>query len=465
MKHRRNPFSPDSSSLPEFSGLFARAFRPSSRQRITLTAFALLGSVALGGGELLGSEKTAWPAWRGDILGSGNATGAASAPGTVPTEWDKEKNVRWRIALPEPGNSTPVVWGDKVFVTQPVTASHFRGLMCFDRANGELLWKSGVTYQQEERTHRANPYCSASPATDGNIVVASYGSAGIAAYDMEGKELWRRDFGPIDHTWGNSTSPVLYNDLVIHYHGPGKGSFLTALKKDTGETVWKWDEPDWKPGKRTDGFAGRDDEGVIGTFATPILIQANGRDELVMPFPMEMKAFNPQTGDVLWTCGGLNPLIYTSPVYWDGVVVSMGGYKGNSIGVNAGGSGDVTDTHRLWHLEQHNGGIGTGVVKDGYYYYQNSGGVAYCLDMNTGETLWEDRLPGAGKSWGSFVLVGDLIYSLSQAGDTVVFEASPEELKVVAQSDIAEETNSSLAISNGEVFLRTHQALWCIAAE
>lgn len=383
----------------------------------------------------------------------------------LPREWGAKKNLRWRIDLPEKGNSTPVVFGDRVYLTQAITEDNWRGLMCFDRTKGKLIWKKGVTYKQKERTHRSNPFCSASPATDGTIVVVSYGSAGLAAYDPNGKELWHRELGAIDHVWGNSSSPILYEDLVIHYHGPAKNAVLYGLDAKTGVTRWEWKEPVWKPGKRTDGFQGREGEGIIGSFSTPIIVTSGLRPELVMSFPMEMKAFNPATGKVLWTCGGLNPLVYTSPVHENGVVVAMGGYKGNSIGVKTGGNGDVTKTHRLWQEVKHNGGIGTGVVLDGHHYYHNSGGVAFCDSVHTGKTIWKARLPGAGKSWGSFVLSGKLIYTLSQTGDSVVFEASPKELKVVAQSDVDEETNSSLAVSNGELFLRTHKALWCFAVK
>ena len=399
-----------------------------------------------------------WPFWRGDILGSGE-----TSESDLPLEWGTEKNVKWRIDLPEEGNSTPAVFGDKIFVTQPESGNKSRNLMCLNRDDGSLLWKKGVIYEKEERTHRANPYCSASPAVEEGFVVVSFGSAGVVAYDHDGNELWQRDFGAIDHTWGNSTSPVLYKDLVIHYHGPAKNAVLYGLDKKTGETVWKWDEPVWKPGKRTDGFGDREGEGVIGSFSTPIIVEAGDRTELIMSFPMEMKAFAPDTGEVLWTCQGLNPLVYTSPVHDDGIVVAMGGYYGNSIGVKVGGSGDVTESHRLWQEIRHNGGIGSGVAKDGKLYYQDSGGVVYCDDMKTGKTIWRDRLPGAGKSWGSFVLAGDRIYTLSQAGDSVVFEANPEEFNVLAQSDLKEETNSSIAVSKGELFIRTHEGLWCIA--
>jgi len=399
-----------------------------------------------------------WPFWRGGLIGSGET------PATdLPLEWGEEKNVKWRVDLPEEGNSTPAIFGDKVFLTQPESGDKTRNLMCFNRADGSLLWKKGIVYDKEERTHRSNPYCSASPAVEDGLVVVSFGSAGLVAYDFDGKELWRRDLGAIDHVWGNSTSPLLYKDLVIHYHGPATNAVLYGLNKKTGETVWKWDEPKWAPGERTDGFSDRVGEGVIGSFSTPIIVDTGDRPELIMSFPLELKAFAPETGEVLWTCQGLNPLVYTSPVYNDGVVVAMGGYHGNSIGVKVGGNGDVTESHRLWQEVRHNGGIGSGVAKDGKLYYQDSGGVVYCDDMKTGKTIWKDRLPGAGKSWGSFMLSGDRIYSLSQAGDSVVFEANPEEFKVLAENDLADQTNSSIAVSGGDLFIRTHEGLWCIA--
>ena len=397
-----------------------------------------------------------WPAWRGDAAGSGRTTASA-----LPLTWGPKENVRWRVELPEPGNSTPVVAGDRIFVTQPVTAEHWRGLYCFQATDGKLLWKNGVTYDKPERTHRTNPYCSASPATDGQRVFAAYGSAGIAAYDLDGKQLWHRDLGPIDHEWGSSTSPVLVGDLCIHYHGPGKGAFLVALDKTTGKTVWQWNEPDWEPGTRTDGFQGQG-KGIIGSFSTPILVKARDRSELIMSFPLEMKAFDPATGEVLWTCAGLNPLVYTSPLEHNGIVVALGGYHGNSIAVRTGGSGDVTATHRLWQLVRHNGGIGTGVLHDGLYYYHDSGGIVCCLDLQTGETLWKERLPGNGKSWGSFVLAGDRIYTLSQTGETVAFKTNRASLEVLSQASVDEQTNSSLVPLQDHFILRTHKALWSL---
>lgn len=401
-----------------------------------------------------------WPAWRGDLLGSGKTSETK-----LPIEWGPEKNLRWRIDLPARGNSTPIVLGDRIFVTQSIKDENWRGLMCFNRKDGDLLWKKGVTYTEKERTHTSNPYCSASATTDGKFVVASYGSAGIAAYDLAGKQLWHRDLGAIDHIWGNSTSPLIHNELVIHYHGPANNAVLYGLDLKSGETRWQWKEPQWKPGPRTDGFEGREDKGIIGSFSTPIIVPTGERDELIMSFPMELKAFAPATGKELWTCSGLNPLVYTSPACGEGLVIAMGGYKGNSIAVKVGGNGDVTGSHRVWHKIQHNGSIGTGVFKDGHYYYPDSGGTAFCIDILSGKTAWEEKLPGKARSWGSFVLSGDKIYALSQAGETVVFKASTKGLDVLAHNKIDEETNSSPAISNGDIFLRTWKALWCFAKE
>lgn len=400
-----------------------------------------------------------WPSWRADLAGSGE-----THESKLPIKWSRDVNVKWRTPLPNRGNSTPVVWGKRVFVTQVVEEHDFRSVMCFDRKDGRLLWQKGVEYQEEERSHRTNPYCSASPVTDGERVVVTFASAGVFCYDMDGKLLWKRDLGPQDHTWGNASSPVLHRDLCILYHGPGAGARLVAMDKFTGRTVWEFKEPAWKIGKRTDGFQGNEEKGIVGSFSTPIIVQADGRDELIMSFPTELKAFNPETGSELWNCHGLNPLVYTSPVWHDGVVVAMGGYYGNSLAVKTGGSGDVTGTHRLWHKVRHNGGIGSGVVRDGHIYYPNTGGIGYCLNVKTGEEVWEERLQGPSRrsgAWGSPIIAGDVVYFLNQGGDTIVYRADTK-FEQLAVNSLGEQTNSSIIVSDGQLFIRTHEALWCI---
>ena len=177
-----------------------------------------------------------WPAWRG-----ANADGI-SPEKNLPVNWSKDENVRWRVPLPEPGNSTPVIWADKVFVTQPV--GDRRTLMCFSRADGKLLWEVGVATKEKEPTHGTNPFCSASPATDGERVIVSFASDGLYCYDFSGKELWKRtDLGRQIHIWGNAASPVLHKDLCFLNFGPGETTYLLAVDKRTGKTIWKNDEP------------------------------------------------------------------------------------------------------------------------------------------------------------------------------------------------------------------------------
>lgn len=400
-----------------------------------------------------------WPHWRGGVDGGG-----VTAERALPLQWSATHNVKWRVPLPEPGNSTPVIWGDRVFVTQPLAAGKKRSLLCFRRADGRLLWQSAVTYDRTERTHRDNPYCSPSPATDGERVVAAYGSAGVYCYDFSGKELWRRDLGRQDHEWGYSSSPVIHGDLCFLYHGPGEGGALLALDKRTGKTVWKFDEPAWNTEGRTDGFQGRAN-GITGSFSTPILIEAGGRDELVMSFPQQLIAFDPKSGKKLWWCEGLNPLVYTSPIAGEDIVVAMGGYFGNTVAVRAGGSGDVTATRRLWHQVRAKGGIGTGVIKDGHIYYFAGAGQVSCLELKTGKVVWEERLKVSGAkadTWASMLLVGDLIYMPNQAGDVAIFKAGPT-FEQVGLNTVKEKSNSSLAVADGEIIFRTHESLWCFA--
>ncbi len=410
---------------------------------------------------LITASASSWPEWRGS-----GGSGVADEKG-LPTRWSSQENVRWKVPLPDRGNSTPAVWGNRVFITQPIESEGKRLVLCLDRISGKELWRAGTTYNLPEETHETNPQCSASPSTDGERVIAWFGSAGVFCYDVNGKELWKRDLGKQKHNWGYSSSPVIHKDLVILHFGPGERAFLVALNKKTGETVWQTDIPEVRSLKRTDGFAGQEATGRLGSFSTPIVIAANGRAELVMSFPDDVRAYDPMTGKEFWRCGGLNPLIYTSPIYADGVVVAMGGFQGTSIAVKPGGSGDVTATHRLWQTVRTKNRIGSGVVKDGLVYVLNTPGVAECIDLKTGKVIWEERLDGPGakdESWSNLVLVGDLIYVLNQSGDTIIFKASPKFETVAANAIGNELTNASLAISDGDIFIRTHKHLWCISA-
>ena len=407
----------------------------------------------------LNAHAAHWPAWRGP-----SGTGVAEEK-NLPVRWSATNNVKWRVPLPERGNSTPVVWGDRIFVTQAV--GDRRTLMCFDRDDGNLLWQSGVTTNEKEPTHSTNPYCSASPVTDGDRVIASFASDGLYCYDVAGRELWRRaDLGRQIHIWGNGAAPVIDNDLCFLNFGPGETTYLIAVDKKTGRTVWKHDE---STGYRHPKEGEQADRGntYLGSWTTPTLMPFEGREQLLMSWPKRLAAYDPKSGRELWTCSGLNPLVYTSPIYAEGIVVTMGGFNGAAMAVRAGGSGDVTEARRLWRHAKTKQRIGSGVIHDGYIYIHNDPGVAECFELKTGELVWEERLKGAGASgvnWSSILLADGNCYTINQGGDCFVFKASPR-FELVAVNSVREPANSSIVPSNGELFIRTHKALWCIGAK
>jgi outer membrane protein assembly factor BamB len=397
-----------------------------------------------------------WPGWRGP-----DGTGVTTEK-NLPTRWSTTENVRWRTPLRERGNSTPIVWGDRVFITQAIEMESRRTLMCFDRTDGKLLWQSGVKYTEKEATHATNPHCSASPVTDGERVIASFASAGLCCYDFNGKERWHRDLGKQAHIWGNAASPILYGDLCILNFGPGERTFLIALDKKTGKTIWQVNEPGGDSGETKPGEKPQ----WIGSWSTPVVIKVSGHDELILSWPKRVAAYEPKTGKELWTCSGLNPLVYTSPLYADSAVVCMGGFNGSSLAVKAGGSGDVTETHRLWQHPKTKQRIGSGVIAGGHIYILDDPGVAECIELLTGKVVWEERLQGQGAksdSWSSMVLSGDKLYVVNQSGDTFVLKANPK-FELLSANPLGETTMASLAVSNGEIFIRTHSNLWCIAA-
>lgn len=400
-----------------------------------------------------------WPEWRGP------RRDGTTVEQNLPMRWSATENVKWKAALPGPGNSTPIVWENKVFMTQEAEEGKKRLLLCFDRTNGKKLWEKGTMYPDREQSHDTNPQCSSSPATDGERVIAWFGSAGIFCYDLEGKELWKRDLGKHEHEWGYAASPVIHGDLVFMNFGPGKNSFLVALNKKSGDEVWRYDIEEKHYKERNDGFAGQEN-GVNGTWSTPIIVKAEGREDLVMTVGDKMIGLDPKTGKEIWFCRGLNPLIYTSPVYGEGVIVANGGFHGPDMAVRPGGKGDVTETHKIWEGGRTANRLGSAVIKDGYIFLPTMPGLAECIDLKTGKTVWNERIRGEGPkndTWSSMVLAGDKIYVVNQSANTIVLRASPT-FEILQVNSVGNEMcNASIAVSDGEIFIRTHENLWCVS--
>lgn len=396
-----------------------------------------------------------WPAWRGPT-GQGQCTDK-----NVPLKWSPTENVRWKVSLPGPGNSTPIVWEDHIFLTQATEKGHKRSLLCLRKDDGKTRWERTISYTEPEPTHETSPYCSASPVTDGSRVVVSHGSAGLYCYDFEGKQLWHRDLGRCEHIWGNAASPILYRNLVILNFGPGERTFLIALDKATGTDVWKCDRPG---GKRGD----KGQSEWIGSWSTPVVAKIKGEDQLIMTWPGEVTAYEPLTGKQLWSCRGLEKdvqsdrLVYTSPLVSDDVVVAMAGFGGAAIAVRTGGTGDVTETHRLWRHPKNPQRIGSGVILDNHVYMVNEPGTAECIDLQSGKVLWTERI-GSGV-WGSLVHADGRLYVTNLNGETIVLAAKPE-CTVLAHNPLKERTLASIAVADGMFFIRTYQHLWCIAKQ
>lgn len=393
-----------------------------------------------------------WLAWRGP-LGTG-----ISDEKNVPLTWSQDENVKWKVELDGPGNSTPIVVGNKVFLAHsPKSNPKIRSLICFDRQTGSELWKHEVEYAEQEKSHGTNPFASASPVSDGQNVYVFYGAAGLYALDLDGKLLWERtDFDKVDHIWGIGASPVLYGDLLFLNVGPGTQAHVVALHKNDGKEVWRRDFP---------GMKAKEPGEFRGSWSTPVLHpEPSGRTTLLLSMPETLWAVDPKTGEDVWSCQGLKGLVYTSPIYSGDIVVAMGGYGGPALAARAG-NGDVTETNRLWHRPSNPQRIGSGVIVGEHIYMVNENGAMWCLELETGKQLWEERLErSGGQTWGSLTYVDGKLYILTLSGLTYVIEANPSQCKILAENDVKERTRSSLAFSDGQVFVRTHESLRCIEA-
>ncbi len=426
--------------------------RPAAALGLASVALVVTGLHAL---------AASWPAWRGP---QGDGT-TAETPTAFPLHWSPTNNVRWRVDLPDRGNSTPIVWGGRVYLTQAMEKTGRRDVLAFDRATGRQLWQAGTDWLRKEETHEDNPPAAASPVTDGTHIVAAFGPAGVFAFSVDGVLRWQRDLGKQAHQWGYASSPVIQGDRVFVYHGPGVDSKLVALNLHDGSVAWEVALPEPVPTKRTDGFKGSS-PGVVGSFATPVVVRGPERTELVVGLPESLRAFAPDTGRELWRAGGLNPLLYSSPFLAGDRLIMMGGFFGSSIAVRPGGDGDVTASHRLWYDERSKKNrLGGAVAYQGHLYLVNMEGFFECLDLATGRQLWEERLNGPGAmdaSWSAVVRAGDRLYAVNRSGDAFVLRASPK-FEVLATNTVGEPMNASPVLSDGEIFLRTWKGLWCIS--
>lgn len=394
-----------------------------------------------------------WPSFRGPY-------GDGIAQESAPISWSAEENIAWKVALPQPGNGSPIIVGSRVLLTstEDNTGTH-RSTYCFDATTGKQLWVKTVE-TDEEPHHKTNPHGSSTPVSDGQQVIVWHATAGLYCYDIEGNEIWSRDLGKFRHMWGYGTSPIIRQGKVFLHTGPGEKSLVMALNLDTGKTIWEQEEIEAGTIDR------REDKAPHGSWCTPVVAQVDGKDQIIVAHPKRVVAYDAESGKIVWSCEGTRQdrgdLAYSSPVIAGDLCFVVGGYKGPMMAIRLDGQGDVTESHRLYRNENSPQSIGSGVFYEGLVYmpFAEAGKGLQCLDPKTGEDRWSQRTSAA--HWGSLVMSNGRFYVTGQDGTTTVFQPTPEGYKELAINELDETCNGTLAISDGHIFIRTHGHLYCI---
>ncbi len=448
-------------------------------RRIVVFVFCLSVISAL----VLASESSAdpmkyWPQWRGPEM-----TGVAPH-GDPPVEWGEDKNIRWKIEIPGKGHASPVVWDDKVFVltaietdkvveTQeeekadeqlPAWRRRMSGkkpsniykyaIFAINRRDGKILWQR---IAREETplagTHTEGSWASNSPITDGERVYAYFGSYGLYCYDMQGNLLWEKDLGDMTTkmSFGEGSSPVLHGDtLVVNWDHEGE-SFIIALDKKTGDELWKVDR----------------DEAT--SWATPIVVENNGKPQVIVSATKLIRSYDLATGDLIWECGGMTGNVIPCPVEENGIVYITSGFRGNALLAISldRASGDITDSEAIiWRHDKNTPYAPSPMLYgDTLYFLQENKGFLSCFDVKTGQAHYErQKLEDIRVIFSSPVGASDRVYVTGKGGVTHVIQRGPT-LKILATNSLDDSFTASPAIVDKEMYLRGYKYLYCIAQD
>ena len=374
-----------------------------------------------------------WSRWRGPS-GQGVVEGSG-----YPDTWSDTANVHWKVPVPGIGHSSPIVWGDRIFLTTSRNRGQQVSILCFRRSDGALLWETDAPEGRAERHHGKNTPASATPTTDGERVYASFGSRGMMAVDFEGNLVWHRDLGRIDNYHGPAGSPLLYRDTVIIYQDQDGGAFVIALDARTGETRW-----------RTARSA------RVG-WGTPVAISVGDHDELIVSSQQLVQSYDPATGDELWRCTGMLREVIPTPVVGLGLVFCTSGRAGPTLAIRPGGRGDVTDTHVEWRTSRGSPFVPSPILYGDYLYTLNDmSSIITCLNARTGETVWQERLgrPTREGISASPIIVDDKLFVTNDNGQTFVLKTGPE-FELLHINDIGTRTLATPALVDGMWYIRT----------
>jgi outer membrane protein assembly factor BamB len=398
----------------------------------------LTAALAIAGFAVLAEN---WPCWRGPRLDG------TSAERNVPTHWSAGSNVVWSTEVPGLGHASPVVWEDRVFTVASIAEKQARDLLCSDRGNGRLLWQKTVINSPLERKHSLNSHASSTPATDGKLVYVAFldrNEMVVAAYDFDGKRKWLVRPGRFSSMHGFCSSPILYKDLVIVNGDHDGDGYMVALRRDSGEEAWKIDRPN-----------------KMRSYCAPLIREMAGKTQMVLAGSQCVASYDPANGNLHWIVDGPTDQFVASPVYSAraGLVYITGGYPDHhTVAIKPDGAGNVTSTKIVWRTNKGVAYVPSPIIEGDYFLIVSDSGVAHCFEAATGKLQWQERM---GEHHASLVSANGLVYFLNDNGVTHVVKPGPD-YNLVAKNELGERTFASPAISNGQLFLRADQHLFCI---
>ncbi|REJ83115.1 MAG: hypothetical protein DWQ36_05690 [Acidobacteria bacterium] len=407
-----------------------------------------------------------WPEWRGP-------TGNGVAAGKPPIEWSESENIKFRTELPGLGISTPVVWGDRIFLTTAIDTGagpdgkpgekdrsgrvpgniHQFTVLAYDRNSGEEVWRTVVNEEvPHEGSHMTSTWASNSPATDGSVLIAHFGSHGIYGMDLDGKVLWKQDFGKMNtrNEFGEGSSPALHGDYAVMLWDHEGDSFIVALDKKTGAEKWRQQREE------------------RSSWSTPLLVEHDGRVQVITNATTNVRSYDLETGELIWKTTGMTENVIPSPVYEDGVVYVMSGFRGNSllaIGLE-GAQGDITGSEQIrWSYDRDTPYVSSPLLYEGrLYFFKVLTPILTVFDARKGEKLYgPERIEELGNIYASPLGANGHVYLVDRAGKTVVLKAG-DEFEIAAVNELPDEFDASPVVVGDVLYLRGREALWAIAA-
>ena len=383
-----------------------------------------------------------WPWWRGPTLDG------KSPDADPPLNWTEQKNILWRTPLTGRGHASPVVYGDHIYLANADEVKKLLVLECFARADGRRLWTKVIHQGELMHRHTKNSHASATPACDGRrlyLVFITGDALWVTATDLAGNLLWQKEAGKFVSQHGYGSSPVLYGDMVIvaaDNAGPG---YLVALRRDTGDVVWRTPRSD------------------STSYSTPIVAQVAGRPQLLLSGIGQISSYDPATGERLWFAKGPTDVTACTMTHDNDLVFVTGGFPGKEIqAIRADGSGDVSETHVVWRTKTGVSYVPSPLVDRGLLYIVNDQGIATCFEATTGKVHWRKRLGGNFTS--SPVLAAGKIYVSNEEGTTLVLRAGTE-FEQLAENKLPDGQFATPAIIGNRIYVRGTEFLYCVGGD